>query len=188
MKGLFDELIDLAREVSEEINKEIEKEKRVQKPVSKNFSDWSKKISEFSKEKQVKEKIVKKPKSIREKIDEGEGGLGSARNDLKTLRDKGSNLEGRSSYLERVDVKKTKLGEYSQKVDQEEDRQRLEREAQIAKLDQVYKEKTKLSKVLSEGKSKDIEELLKDLKSKDRLKTARKAFLYSEIFNRKNIF
>ena len=160
MKSIFDELVEIYKEVEQEIQEEAKRQEE------------RKKLARSRKVQKSQEKSVRKSQERPVRI-EGEE-AGDYKN-FKTLRDVNSNLERKASYIERPGAKKTSLGRYSQSVDSKKDMP-----IEITKQDMQAKEVKQ-----EEGLRKEVHDLVASLKSEDRIKNARKAFLYSEIFNRK---
>lgn len=183
MKGFFDELIDIYKEVEREIKEEVENQKKLSKPFSKtdNQEIFNKRRDKKAAKKQVVERKVFKPNSVR-----AEGDQAKDYKNYRTLRDVESNLENKTTYMDRVDTKQSKLGEYSKEIEKLE----LNNEIQYPRIDNLSDNlaSAKVEDLSQNSKgqlNKDVKEITASLKSEDKIKNARKAFLYSEIFNRR---
>lgn len=183
MKGFFDELIDIYKEVEKEIKEEAEKQKRLAQPFSKNEGHQN--INKSQNKKMVNDKSIQrkvfKPSNMRV-----EGAESKDYKEFKTLREVNSNLENKATYMDRVDIKKSKLGDYSKQVDSLETNNAIKNnQNKDLTLDSSI-EKNKLIQMKNKDElDKEVKQIINSLKSKDKIKNARRAFLYSEIFNRK---
>lgn len=200
MRGLFDELIDIAKEIGEEISSEIEKQKKLESPripeaLKKAKSLLDSKLDENDKKPVQESKITfeKKPvkvkksnKSIRQKIEDGEDSSFERLKRVVTLRDRVSNLETRQTYIEKMQNNRSKLGDYSAKQDLEDERLAKLEADRKAREESLMRKKEKVS-LVNNDTNKEIRDLVTSLKSADRIKSVRKAFIYSEIFNRKGL-
>lgn len=190
MKGIFDELIDIYKEVEEEIKKEVNKSQKTNLPrrVHKTNSDNTNSTRPNNRVQPAKrQEIPKNSKTIRQQVEEVDENKWSDMKDAKTLRDVTSNLEGRKTYIESIVRKKTKLGDYSERQDQIDRKENMEKSLRLQKEEEerLAKLNANLNSSSDQVIKKELKELVQSLKSEDKIKSARKAFLYSEIFNRK---
>ena len=177
MKRFFDEIIDIYKEVEKEIKEEVEKQKRLGQPNSSKKKTFNNKTSNNKKSFNKNSKINNKRK-VQERV---EGKELKDYKDFRTLRDVDANLDKKSDNMNKIGTRKSKLGQYSDMIDSQERIQEISENLLVDDLNKI--------KVIEDKKespvSKDIEDIINSLRTKDKLKNARKAFLYSEIFNRK---
>lgn len=190
MKGIFDELIDIYKEVEEEIKKEVNKSQKTNLPrrVQKTNSDNTNSTRPNNRVQPARrQESPKNNKTIRQQVEEVDENKWSDMKDAKNLRDVTSNLEGRKTYIESIGRKKTKLGDYSERQDQIDRKEDMEKSLRLQKEEEerLAKLNANLNSSSDQVIKKELKELVQSLKSEDKIKSARKAFLYSEIFNRK---
>ncbi|MDO5027584.1 MAG: hypothetical protein Q4E50_07110 [Tissierellia bacterium] len=168
MKGLFDELVDIYKEIEKEI-----KEEAMRQEAREKRAKAKKRVKDFNR--QVNNNKKPKVSEMDPQVSRVEGEEAKDYKEFKTLRDKNSNLENKAGYIEGPERKKSQLGKYSQSIDSRQEILRGQIDKSLMLDENLAEEKIR----------REVKELINSLKAEDRLRNARKAFLYSEIFNRK---
>ncbi len=182
-KGIFQELVEAFKELEKEIE-EAEKglegkkqtsQRKIQGPPSRRSANNKVDRKKF----QAKDLS----KADRPRAGEGESQTTDYMERSKTLRDRVSNLENRRSLIGNRDDSPRREGEEinSQALKTTESKE----ESRELILEDLSKEKTSISVTRSEVENEELKAIVRSLKSGDKLMNARRAFIYSSIFDRR---